>query len=128
MPVVADREGVAMKVAEVPPVTEGLNEVRLLGHVSAPATVRELPSGDEVVSLRLVVPRDKRRTPTGPTVDVIDVSCWSPSSRRSALGLAEGDRVEVQGALRRRFFRTGAGVQSRYDVEARGLKRVRART
>ena len=102
------------------------NEVHLVGHVSAPPTQRELPSGDEVVSLRLVVPRERRRTPSGPTVDVIDVSCWSAATRRIALRLAEGDTIAVTGALRRRFFRVGAAVQSRYDVEARSVRRMPA--
>ncbi|MEI2825569.1 MAG: single-stranded DNA-binding protein [Dermatophilaceae bacterium] len=107
-----------------PPMDTPTNDVRLVGHVPAPPTLRELPSGDEVVSLRLVVPRERRRTPTGPTVDVIDVSCWSAATRRAALRLAEGDVIEVSGALRRRFFRVGAAVQSRYDVEARVVRRM----
>jgi single-strand DNA-binding protein len=58
-------------------------------------------------------------------VDVIDVTCWSAATRRSALRLAEGDTLEVEGALRRRFYRVGPAVQSRYDVVAGSLRRVK---
>jgi single-strand DNA-binding protein len=34
------------------------------------------------------------------------------------------DLVEVEGALRRRFFGGPAGRQSRYEVEAAALRRV----
>ena len=43
--------------------------------------------------------------------------------RAKGARLAIDDHVEVEGALRRRFCRTGAGVASRYEVEARLLRR-----
>ena len=103
----------------------GINEVVVQGRVSSPGQERTLPSGDAVLALRVVVPRgDPPRTKTSATVDVIDVSCWSAPTRKRAKELAEGDIVLVSGALRRRFFRVGAGVQSRYEVEARTVRRV----
>ncbi len=99
----------------------GVNEVRLVGRVSGPPESRELPSGDIVVQLRVVVgrPPSERKT----QVDTIDVSCWTATARRAALRQHEGDVVEVTGALRRRFFRAGATTQSRYDVEAVSVRR-----
>lgn len=83
-----------------------------------------MPSGDALVQLRVVVPRaDETLRPGGPKVDAIEVSCWVPRLRRTALGLSDGEQVEVTGALRRRFFRAGAATVSRYDVEARTLRR-----
>jgi single-strand DNA-binding protein len=112
--------------ARAPEAHETTNEVRLLGRLSVDPVERVLPSGDRVVTLRVVVPRPApRRSPQAPTVDVVDVGCWSAATRRSALRLRAGDEVEVSGSLRRRFFRTGAGVQSRYEVEA-GVVRKRA--
>ena len=58
-------------------------------------------------------------------MDTIDVACWTAVARRSAGRLAVDDHVEVEGSLRRRFFRAGAGVASRYEVEARALRRVK---
>jgi single-strand DNA-binding protein len=102
---------------------EWTNEVRLVGRMSADAEERELPSGDRVAQLRVVIPRDTR-TGAG-RVDTIDVACWSARTRRSARGLKAQDTVEVSGALRRRFFRTGTVTVSRYEVEALSLKRIR---
>jgi single-strand DNA-binding protein len=117
----------------------GVNEVRLVGRLSRSPESRQLPSGDEVIQLRLVVrraPEPARSTAAAARseagraaragVDVIDVSCWSAATRRSALRLAEGDTLEVEGALRRRFYRVGPVVQSRYDVVAGSLRRVKA--
>ena len=100
-----------------------VNEVRLVGRVGAGGEVRSLPSGDTVGMLRLVVPRpDGAR---GASVDTIDVACWSGRTRLAARRLQPGDEAEVVGALRRRFFRTGAGTASRYEVEASAVRRIR---
>ncbi|HET8766952.1 MAG TPA: single-stranded DNA-binding protein [Pedococcus sp.] len=105
---------------------EWANEVRLVGRVSGSGQERELPSGDEVVSLRIVVPRTGRRArKSAASVDTIDVACWTTRVRRTALSLADGDVVQVEGALRRRFFRAGSGAASRYEVEATTVRRVR---
>jgi single-strand DNA-binding protein len=103
------------------------NEVHLVGRVSGAPEPKELPSGDRLVALRVVVPRSlPRRAPTrkAPVVDTIDVTCWTSITRRVAERLGPGDVVEVTGALRRRFFRGGGGVQSRYDVEVSALRRM----
>ena len=82
--------------------------------------------GDTVHPWRLVVPREDKSTRSGrKQPDVIDVVCWSAVTRRAAGRLQIGQDVEVEGALRRRFFRTAAGVGSRYEVEARSLTRLR---
>ena len=115
------------------------NEVVLWGRLSAPAEQRELPSGDVIVTLRVVVDRPtgpsrstgssatRRSTSDGkvrsPGVDTIDVVCWSASTRRVALRLGGGEQIEVEGALRRRFFAAAAGRQSRYEVEATRMRR-----
>ena len=100
------------------------NEVRLVGRVSGEPIVRELPSGDELVSLRVVVPRPARRGETRAQVDTIDVACWSGRCRALARRLPDGQAVEVEGSLRRRFFRAGGATVSRYEVEAVSLRRL----
>lgn len=103
-----------------------VNSVHLVGRVTATGEPRELPSGDIVLTLRVVVPREVvRRDTTRPGVDTIDVACWTPAARRSAARCAVDDHVEVEGALRRRFFRAGGSVASRYEVEARRVSRRR---
>jgi single-strand DNA-binding protein len=118
------------------PEPENLNEVTLVGRVSGDPERRDLPSGDALVTLRVVVdrppqkkaPRSTQRNATSGTakraVDVIDVACWSKRTQRTASGLEAGDGVRVEGALRRRFFAAGGGRASRYEVEAVRLVRV----
>jgi single-strand DNA-binding protein len=45
--------------------------------------------------------------------------------RRSALSWEPGDVVEVEGSIRRRFFRTGGGAASRVEVEVSAGRLVR---
>lgn len=104
-----------------------VNEVRLVGRVGGAPQERELPSGDRLVQLRVVVDRAGGSGGRGGVrrrVDTIDVACWAPRPRRSAAGMRPGDVVEVTGALRRRFFRTGGSTASRYEVEAQSVRRA----
>ena len=101
------------------------NCVTIVGRVSAAPDVRDLPSGDRLVTLRVVVDRPPDRGSTKRVVDVIDVACWTKRTQRTATSLGPAETVRVEGALRRRFFATGAGRASRYEVEASRLARVR---
>ena len=101
-----------------------VNSVTLVGRVSAAPDLRDLPSGDRLVTLRVVVDRPPERGSTKRVVDVIDVACWSKRTQRTATTLSAGDTVRVEGALRRRFFAIGSGRASRYEVEAGRLARV----
>jgi single-strand DNA-binding protein len=105
------------------------NVVVLVGRVSVPPETRTLPSGDELATFRLVVPRTGPRRGVGVrarnTVDVIDIACWTARTRRGALRLQGGEMVRVEGALRRRFFRAGGGTASRCEVEAVSVRIVR---
>jgi single-strand DNA-binding protein len=87
------------------------NEVSMVGRLSSYATAKQLPSGDEVVTWRLVVERH------GGGIDVIDCAAFAARLRRSAGKWLPGDTIEVEGALRRRFWRGVAGTASRYEVE-----------
>lgn len=105
--------------------TATANEVRLVGRVATGATTRELPSGDTVTVLRVVVARPPRaRRPRGPSSDTLDCAIWSARLRQRAARLPPGAIVEVQGALRRRFWRTPTGSASRYEVEVVSLRRL----
>jgi single-strand DNA-binding protein len=104
--------------------TDPLNTVTLVGRVSAEPDSRDLPSGDRLVTFRVVVERHPVRAGTRRQVDVIDVACWSKRTQRTADRLASDDVVRVEGALRRRFFLTGGGRASRYEVEAERVARV----
>ena len=103
---------------------ETCNEVTLVGRVSAAPERRDLPSGDQLVTLRVVVDRPPQKGVTKRAVDVIDVACWTKRVQRTAAGLDADDTIRVEGALRRRFFAAGGGRTSRYEVEATRLVRV----
>ena len=104
-----------------------MNSVRLVGHVSGEPVQRQLPSGDHVVSFRVVVPRSPAaRRRTRQSVDTVECSAWSAKIRRVAMRLAEGDEVAVGGELRRTFRRNGAGVRSWVTVEVDAIVAVKA--
>jgi single-strand DNA-binding protein len=102
------------------------NTVRLRGRVSTPPAERELPSGAVILTLRISV----RREPTPMTQgskqqsDWVDCSVWSARTRRSAARWRTGDVVEVEGALRRRFYRGGEGTSTRLEVEVLAARLV----
>ncbi len=100
--------------SQAPP---SVNEVRLQGRWHG-AQQRELPSGDVLVTARVVVAR-----PEG-GVDTLDCAIWPARLRRKVLGWAEGSQVELDGSLRRRFWRTPAGAASRYEVHVSRIQRV----
>jgi len=109
---------------------DGHNEVVLCGRVSGEPTVRVLPSGDELVSWRLVVGRDKPGlSPRGrqlQTVDTIDCIAFKTALRRVAGRWTGGEVIEVRGALRRRFWRGPHGAASRCEVEVLAIKKLAA--
>jgi single-strand DNA-binding protein len=114
-------------VADVDESETGVNEVLLRGRVSGDPQERELPSGSVLVSFRLVVARE--RTPmtaaSKPSSDWVECTAWGARVRRQAGGWAVGDRVEVRGALRRRYFRAGDLSRTSVEVEMLGGRLVR---
>lgn len=104
---------------EITDIDYSLNDCLLRGRVSAPATDRELPSGEHVVEFRLIVTRDQREG-----VDTLDIAAWSPKNRRSALSLKAGEWIEIAGSIRRRFWQGPAGLASRWQIEAESITRL----
>ena len=95
------------------------NSVALTARVTSEAEQVDLPSGDSLVKFRVVVPRFKPTTKA--TVDTIDCVSFKPVIKRKASSLAVGDIVDISGAIRRRFWKSGAGVASRVEVEVSTL-------
>ena len=96
-----------------------LNDLLLRGRVSAPATVKELPSGDKVVEFRLIVSRIDRDG-----VDTLDIAAWSGKTRKTALSLKSDEWIEVSGSVHRRFWQSPAGLASRWQIEASEISRL----
>jgi single-strand DNA-binding protein len=95
------------------------NNVALTARVTSEAEHLDLPSGDSLVKFRVVVPRHKPVTKA--TVDTIDCVTFKPVVKRKASSLVVGDIVDISGAIRRRFWKSGAGVASRVEVEVSTL-------
>jgi single-strand DNA-binding protein len=96
-----------------------LNDLLLRGRVSAPATTKELPSGDKVVEFRLIVTRTEREG-----VDTLDIAAWSAKMRKVALTLQGDEWVEISGSIHRRFWQSPTGVASRWQIEAAEIVRL----
>lgn len=107
---------------------DAVNEVRLVGRVSGDPERREMPSGDQLWTLRLVVARPPADPPPRVRVDTLDLACWSARVRRSVSRWRDGDVVAVDGSLRRRFYRTPAGSASRVEVEVTRARLIRRAT
>ncbi|MFC4785218.1 single-stranded DNA-binding protein [Nocardioides sp. MAHUQ-72] len=104
---------------------EAVNEVRLVGRVSAAPEERILPSGDALWTFRVVVPRQSVRAGSRQTVDVLECVVWGGRVRRSVVTWQEGDQVEITGSVRRRFFRAGGSAASRVEIEVYGGRVMR---
>jgi single-strand DNA-binding protein len=90
--------------------SEGLNVCVLRGTLSKVPEVRALPSGSDVATYEVTVRRGDE------PADSVPVAWFDPPS--SATTFDRGDEVVVVGRVRRRFFRTAAGTQSRTEVVA----------
>ncbi len=102
------------------------NYVLLRGLLAAEPAIRSLPSGDELCSFRLTVPRPAE-THGRARSDSIDCVSTRAAVRRSVTRYTPGQRLEVAGSLRRRFWRSTAGTPaSRYEVEVIDVRRLRA--
>lgn len=103
--------------------SSGDNQVFLRGRLAAAPVIRELPSGDQLCSFRLTIPR-----PPGSRVRVDSIECCTTRLRvRRSLERGEpGDQFEVTGTLHRRFWRSPTGPASRFEVDVSSA-RVSAR-
>ncbi len=110
--------------------TQSRNEVYVTGRLAADPQERELPSGDALISWRLVVDRPpaRRKPPEGTrktTLDTLDCVAWAAGVQRSVASWSPGDVIAIERAVRRRFWRApSGGVASRYEIEVIKAKRV----
>ena len=114
----AGREPLATSVEEM------VNSVVVRGRVSRAPERRELPSGDTIVVAHVVVPRPREKH-SRVTHDTFAVTAWRAGPSRSLAAVVEGEVVEVQGRLRRRFWRAGGGEASACEIEVLRLRRLR---
>jgi len=87
-----------------------INVVVAVGRLTRPAELRVLPSGDQLVTLELTVPRETERA------DSVPVSWFRAPARAADLEVDE--EVLVIGRVRRRFFKASGVTQSRTELVA----------
>ncbi|GAA4572781.1 single-stranded DNA-binding protein [Planotetraspora kaengkrachanensis] len=95
------------------------NEVTLVGRLSMEPVDRELPSGALLTQWRLAVRRPDDH-PGRQRSDAIECATFDEEVRHMVADWLVDDVIEVQGALRRRWWRGG----SRYEVEVWTARRV----
>lgn len=95
------------------------NIVRLRGRVTTGPDERSLPSGAVIITFRMSVAREPTAMTrdSKQTVDWVDCTAWGGRARRSVRRWSAGDVVEIEGALRRRFYRGSGGAVTRLEVE-----------
>lgn len=106
-----------------------VNAVTLRGRLTAEPVERELPSGDVIVTFRLSVARAGKTPMTArshQSSDWVDCVAGGARVRRSVMAWTTGDRVQVEGALRRRFYRAGGSAATRLEVEVAKVRRERS--
>ena len=99
------------------------NDVVLRGRLSAPAELRTLPSGDTLVSFRLVVRRPEPWV-RGQSTDTLPCITYDRALQKRVTAWQAGDVVEVEGALQRRFWRTPTGTAVAYEVNCRRGRKI----
>lgn len=102
------------------------NEVNLIGRMGNTTEQRQLPSGDVLAVFSVVVDRPVRERWGRTKVDTIACQAMRPVVIARLALLDPGQWVEVQGVLRRRFWRAGSGLASSMEVEVRKLVRIKA--
>ena len=107
-------------------VPDSTSEVLLIGRLGARVEARNLPSGDSITVFTVVI--DRRHRPGAPesrvTVDAISCQAFRAGVIRRLATLEPGEWVRAEGTLRRRFWRSGAGLGSAMEVEVSRLQKV----
>jgi single-strand DNA-binding protein len=118
----APTKGAAVTAATAEATTLHRNEVHLVGEVSTTPEERELSDGRGAVTFRLDVRADAA---TGSIRDSLDITLVGPRARKAALGWDIGDVVEIDGVVRRKFYKVGPASKPFTVIEAERAKRLR---
>lgn len=99
-------------------------DVVVVGRLGSRVEVRELPSGDTVTVFTVVVDRagTAGRAASVVKVDAIACQAFRAGVVNRLARLEPGQWVRAEGALRRRFWRSGAGLGSAMEVEVSRLQ------
>ncbi|PRX90942.1 single-stranded DNA-binding protein [Allonocardiopsis opalescens] len=102
------------------------NELVLVGRLTTDPGRRELPSGDQLTTWRLSVRRASGAPGRPNRYDSVTCVTFDPVLGAKVCEWRMGDEVRVEGALRRRFWRSVSARVSVHEVEVAGVERLRA--
>ena len=102
--------------------TDHRNEVYLVGEVITVPDERTFADGRDVVTFRLDV---RTEADSRPIRDSFDVTVAGARTRKAALAWDVGDTVEVEGVVRRKFYKLGSVSKPFTVIEAQRAKRLR---
>ena len=111
-----------MTAATAEPTTLHRNEVHLAGEIATAPEERTLSDGRGAVTFRIEV---RAETADGATRDSLDITLTGSRARKAALAWEVGDVVEVEGVVRRKFYKVGAMSKPFTVIEAERAKRLR---
>ena len=112
-----------MSTAAAEPIaSDHRNEVYLVGELITVPEERTFADGRDVVTFRLDV---RTESESAPIRDSFDITIANARSRKTALGWDVGSTVEIEGVVRRKFHRVGAGSRAFVVIEATRAKRLR---
>ena len=112
-----------MSAATAEPITsDHRNEVYLVGEVITVPDERTFADGRDVVTFRLDV---RTESEARAIRDSFDITIANARTRRAALAWGVGDTVEIEGVVRRKFHRVGAGSRAFVVIEAAKARRLR---
>lgn len=83
-----------------------MNEIWLIGRLTAAPEMKHTPGGKEVTEFTLAVPRENGRDET----DFVDVETWEGLARACAENLVKGQEAAVKGRLQIDPYIDGQGV------------------
>ena len=112
-----------MSAATAEPITsDHRNEVYLVGEVITVPDERTFADGRDVVTFRLDV---RTESEARAIRDSFDITIANARTRKAALAWGVGDTVEIEGVVRRKFHRVGAGSRAFVVIEAAKARRLR---
>jgi single-strand DNA-binding protein len=97
-----------------------MNSTNLIGRLAGEVELRTTPTGKQVASFRLAVPRQRRAGADRGAV-FLTVQAWETRAELAARVLRKGDRVGVSGRLDQEEWESTSGRRERVLVVAEEL-------
>ncbi|MEY4137736.1 MAG: hypothetical protein RL205_1864 [Actinomycetota bacterium] len=102
-----------------------VNEVHVIGRLGGTVEERQLPSGTTLTVFSVIVDRPAREIHGRTKVDTIACQTTRSAVATRVARASAGSMVEIEGALRRRFWKSGSGLASATEVDVTRVTALR---